>query len=76
MGFILPTGHVFPLGCEEGMWLFYVKATYVYIRKYNSTAHETVVVFYWTNYKCALYNQNPDTWNSLLKILFNFEQKW
>ena len=30
---------------EEEMWPFYVKATYVYIHKYNSTAQEIVACF-------------------------------
>ena len=42
---VLPKDQVFPFEHEEEMWLFYVKLTYVYTCKYNSTAHETVAYF-------------------------------
>ena len=74
---VLPTGQIFPFGSEEEMWLFYVKATYVYTCKYNSTAHETVAVLieHILNVPSILKSAIPKTAPRLLTILLKPNSK-
>ena len=42
---VYPTGHVYPMTTETGMWLFYVKSLFVFNAKYETKYHGHIGVF-------------------------------